>query len=223
MNCCLFVRRIACLILLVTFVPWAAWASGADESSSGKKLQGFETATFGGGCFWCVEAVFENMDGVKDVVSGYAGGHVPNPTYAQVGTGVTGHAEVCQIFFDPEKVSYLKLLEVFLKTHDPTTVNKQGPDFGTQYRSIILYHNDDQKNAAEELIKKLNAEKAFRSKVVTQVVPFVQFFVAEAYHQDYFRKHPNESYCRMYVRPKIAKLKKVISELEKREKASKAP
>ncbi|MCC6510575.1 MAG: peptide-methionine (S)-S-oxide reductase MsrA [Pirellulaceae bacterium] len=201
----------------------ASSALGADEGSTGAKAQAFETATFGGGCFWCVEAVFENLDGVKDVVSGYAGGNVPNPTYAQVGTGVTGHAEVCQILYDPAKVSYLKLLEVVLKTHDPTTVNKQGPDFGTQYRSIILYHSDDQKAAAEELIQKLNTEKAFRSKIVTQVVPFVQFFIAEAYHQDYFRKHPNESYCKMYVRPKITKLKKVIAEMERKEKSTVAP
>ncbi len=177
-------------------------------------------ATFGGGCFWCVEAVFENMDGVKEVVSGYAGGNVPNPSYQQVCTGLTGHAEVCQIAFDPKKVSYMKLLEVFLKTHDPTTLNKQGPDFGTQYRSVIFTHSDEQKVAAETLIKKLNDEEAFRSKIVTQVVPYTIFYPAEEYHQDYYRKHPNEAYCKAYVRPKVAKFRKVMQELERKEKAA---
>jgi peptide-methionine (S)-S-oxide reductase len=158
------------------------------------------------------------MDGVVDVISGYAGGTLANPTYQQVSTGFTGHAEVCQIYFDPQKVSYNKLLEVFMKTHDPTTRNRQGPDYGTQYRSVIFYHSDEQKASAEKLIEKLNAEEAYRSKVVTEVVPFTQFYIAEEYHQDYYRKHPNESYCRRIVRPKVAKFRKVIQELDKKEK-----
>lgn len=190
-------------------------SNAASSSESSNRL---ETATFGGGCFWCVEAVFENMQGVRDVVSGYAGGGLPNPSYQQVSTGLTGHAEVCQIYFDPKKVSYSKLLEVFMKTHDPTTRDRQGPDRGSQYRSVIFYHSDEQKTSAETLIERLNAEEAFRSKVVTQVVPFTQFYLAEEYHQNYYRKHPNESYCKTYVRPKIAKFRKVIRELEQKEK-----
>ena len=190
---------------------------GASKSAEKNKL---EVATIGGGCFWCVEAVFENMKGVANVVSGYSGGNVPNPSYKQVCTGMTGHAEVCQIYFDPEKVSYLKILEVFMKTHDPTTPNKQGPDFGTQYRSAIFYHSDQQKSEAESLIAKLNKEEAFDSKVVTQVVPFTAFFPAEDYHQDYYRKNPGADYCKLYVRPKITKFKKVMAELERKEKST---
>lgn len=193
-------------------------ASAQANATSDKENAKLQTATFGGGCFWCVEAVFENMPGVVNVVSGYAGGQLANPSYQQVSTGLTGHAETCQIYFDPQKVGYTKLLEVFMKTHDPTTRNKQGPDHGTQYRSVIFYHSDEQKEAAQELIERLNAEGAYRSKVVTEVVPFTQFYMAEDYHQDYYRKHPNESYCKLYVKPKITKFRKVIRELEAKEK-----
>jgi peptide-methionine (S)-S-oxide reductase len=190
-------------------------ATATGQSNTSSKL---EIATFGGGCFWCVEAVFENMPGVTDVVSGYAGGQLPRPSYQQVSSGLTGHAEVCQIQFDPQKVSFMKLLEVFMKTHDPTTPNKQGPDNGPQYRSVVFYHSDEQKADAETLKTRLNEEEAFRSKVVTQIVPFTAFYLAEDYHQDYYRKHPNESYCKLYVRPKITKFKKVMDELERKEK-----
>lgn len=202
------------IIMLVPLFPLIAQTPGTLKGQSDPET---EVATFGGGCFWCVEAVFENMPGVVDVVSGYAGGRVPNPNYQQVLTGLTGHAEVCQIHFDPKKVSYLKLLEVFMKTHDPTTVNKQGPDRGTQYRSVIFTHSDEQKSAAEALKKRYNDEEEFRSEVVTQIVPFTAFYPAEEYHQDYYRKHPNETYCRMVVRPKVAKFKKVIQELDRKE------
>ncbi|RMF38817.1 MAG: peptide-methionine (S)-S-oxide reductase, partial [Planctomycetota bacterium] len=164
-----------------------------------------EVATFGGGCFWCVEAVFERLEGVTDVVSGYAGGRVPNPTYEQVCTGLTGHAEVCQIHFDPSQISYEELLEVFFKTHDPTTLNRQGPDVGTQYRSIILYHNDEQKEAAEAMIRRLNQSRAYPSRIVTEVRKFTRFYPAEPYHQDYFRNHPENRYCALVVQPKVEK------------------
>lgn len=180
-----------------------------------------EVATFGGGCFWCVEAVFENVNGVVDVVSGYAGGTVPNPTYEQVCSKLTGHAEVCQITFDPKKISYLRLMEIFMKTHDPTKLNAQGPDHGPQYRSVIFYHNDEQKALTEELVSRLNEEKAYDGKIVTKVEPFSVFYRAEEYHQDFYRKNPGNAYCQMNARPKVAKLKKVMQELEKKEKKAK--
>ena len=171
-----------------------------------------QVATFGGGCFWCVEAVFERLDGVTDVVSGYAGGRVPNPSYEQVCTGLTGHAEVCQIHFDPSRISYEELLEVFFKTHDPTTLNRQGPDVGTQYRSIILYHDEAQKAAADAMIRKLNQSGAYPSRVVTEVRKFTRFYPAEPYHQDYFRNHPENRYCALVVQPKVEKAEKEFKE-----------
>ncbi len=171
--------------------------------------------------FVCVEAVFENVNGVVDVVSGYAGGTVPNPTYEQVCSKLTGHAEVCQITFDPKKISYLRLMEIFMKTHDPTKLNAQGPDHGPQYRSIIFYHNDEQKQQTEELIKRLDDEKAFNRKIVTKVEPFSVFYRAEEYHQDFYRKNPGNTYCQMNARPKLAKLRKVMQDMEKKEKAKK--
>jgi len=171
-----------------------------------------ELATFGGGCFWCVEAVFEQLEGVSDVVSGYAGGHTENPTYQDVCTGLTGHAEVCQIRYDPEKISYTELLEVFFKTHDPTTLNRQGPDVGTQYRSVIFYHDEQQKALAEKLKRDLDAARAFPRPIVTEVAPFTKFFPAEDYHQDYFRNNPTQSYCRAVVGPKVSKFRKVFKE-----------
>jgi peptide-methionine (S)-S-oxide reductase len=173
---------------------------------------GIETATFGGGCFWCVEAVFENVRGVKDVVSGYEGGRTKNPNYKQVCTGRTGHAEVCQIKFDPSEVSFEELLEIFWKTHDPTTLNRQGNDIGTQYRSVIFYHSEQQKELAEMYKKKLDASGAFNSSIVTEIKPTDVFYVAEDYHQDYFRNNPNQGYCAAVVRPKVEKFKAVFSD-----------
>ena len=170
-----------------------------------------ELATFGGGCFWCQEAVFEKLDGVKSVTSGYAGGAKENPSYQEVCAGDTGHAEVIQIEFDPQKISYEKLLEVFWDAHDPTTMNRQGADVGTQYRSVILYHNDAQKKTAEE--SKQKAQWHFTSTIVTEIVPLKKFYKAEDYHQDYFRNHPNAPYCSVVIRPKLEKLK---PKLEKR-------
>lgn len=162
-------------------------------------------ATFGNGCFWCTEAVFELVKGVQDVVSGYAGGQIPFPSYDAVCTGRTGHAEVVQVTYDPSVISYAELLEIFWRTHDPTTLNRQGPDIGTQYRSIILWHDDEQREIAEGLKAKLNENKVFKRPVVTQVVPYQVFYPAEPYHQDYFRKHPNAGYCQMMIVPKLKK------------------
>ncbi len=169
-----------------------------------------ETATFGGGCFWCVEAVFEELDGVVEVVSGYAGGQTENPTYKEVCTGLTGHAEVCRIRYDPARISYADLLEVFFKVHDPTTLNRQGPDVGTQYRSVIFYHDDGQKALAERVKKELGASGAFRAPIVTEISAAAVFYPAEAYHQDYFRNNPNQGYCRAVVGPKVSKFRKVF-------------
>lgn len=161
-------------------------------------------ATFGAGCFWCVEAVFERLPGVKSVTSGYAGGHTKNPTYKEVCTGETGHAEVAQIEFDPARISFEKLLEVFWEAHDPTTLNRQGADAGTQYRSVIFYESEAQKAAAEK--SKAGAAKKFSRPIVTEIVPLTQFYKAEGYHQDYFRNNQNAPYCRAVIRPKLEKL-----------------
>ncbi len=179
------------------------------ENSEGSELS---VATFGAGCFWCVEAVFENVRGVKDVVSGYEGGKTKQPTYEQVCTGRTGHAEVCQVKFDPSVIRFEELLEIFWKTHDPTTLNQQGADKGTQYRSVIFYHDDEQKELAHKYKKKLNESGAFRSKIVTEISPTEEFFVAEPYHQDYYRNNPGQGYCAAVVRPKVEKFKEVFAD-----------
>ncbi len=163
-----------------------------------------EKATFGAGCFWCVEAVFERVDGVQSVVAGYAGGTKANPTYEDVCTGRTGHAEVAQITFDPGKVSYEKLLDLFWKAHDPTTLNRQGADVGTQYRSVIFYNDDHQRLAAEK--SKAEAAKQFSDPIVTEIKPLDKFYEAENYHQDYFKNHPDAPYCRFVIKPKLEKL-----------------
>jgi len=168
------------------------------------------TATFGNGCFWCTEAVFQQLKGVQRVVSGYSGGSVKNPTYRQVCTGETGHAEVIQITYDPALISYEELLEVFWQTHDPTTLNRQGPDKGTQYRSAIFYHSDKQKELAEKYKKKLDAAGVFARPIVTEIVPFTEFYRAEAYHQNYFNLNSEQPYCRAMITPKLEKLKKVF-------------
>lgn len=179
--------------------------SGATSGfSQAMKTNSTELATFAGGCFWCIEAVFETTDGVKSVTSGYAGGTTENPTYQEVCTGRTGHAEVAQIEFDPVKVSYEQLLETFWHAHDPTTLNRQGADVGTQYRSAIFYHNDAQKLAAEK--SKKAAAPLFDRPIVTEIVPLTKFYKAENYHQDYFRNHQNAPYCTVVIRPKLQKV-----------------
>jgi peptide-methionine (S)-S-oxide reductase len=167
-----------------------------------------ETATLGGGCFWCLEAVFEGLRGVERVVSGYAGGDVADPSYQQVCTGTTGHAEVVQVTFDPSVVSFREVLEVFFGTHDPTTLNRQGMDVGTQYRSVIFYHSPEQREVAERAIAQLTAAGVWDRPIVTQVVPLRQFYPAEAYHQGYFRNNPSQGYCQAVVAPKVAKFRK---------------
>jgi peptide-methionine (S)-S-oxide reductase len=167
-----------------------------------------ETATLGAGCFWCVEAVFQDLKGVHRVVSGYAGGEVVNPTYQQVCTGNTGHAEVIQITFDPEVISFMDLLYVFWRTHDPTTLNRQGPDVGTQYRSAIFYHTEEQKAAAEKSKRETDASDLWPNPIVTEITSFSQFYPAEEYHHDYYRRNPNQMYCRMVIDPKVRKFRK---------------
>ena len=169
-----------------------------------------ETATLGAGCFWCVEAVFQRLNGVKSVVSGYMGGHLKNPTYRQVCEGTTGHAEVAQITFDPTVVTFEEILEVFWYTHDPTTLNKQGNDVGTQYRSAIFYHTDEQKMKAELFKKKLDEAKLWKDPVVTEISPATEFYPAEDYHQNYFNENGNQPYCVFVVKPKVEKFKKVF-------------
>jgi peptide-methionine (S)-S-oxide reductase len=171
-----------------------------------------EIAVFGGGCFWCTEALFENIKGVISVESGYTGGKLKNPTYKEVCSGLTGHAEAVRIKYAPSRVSYEFLLSVFFKTHDPTTLNSQGNDHGTQYRSAIFYASEEQRKSATTIISKLNAEKAYDKSIVTEVVPLTEFYLAEDYHQDYFAKNPNQGYCQFVVQPKVEKFKKVFKE-----------
>lgn len=176
------------------------------KTAAGRRM---EVATLGGGCFWCTEAVFSQLKGVERVESGYSGGRLENPTYEQVSTGRTGHAETVQITFDPDVISYKEILGIFFSTHDPTTLNRQGPDVGTQYRSVIFYHNDEQKAIAEQVIKELTEEKAFDAPIVTQVEPFTVFYDAEDYHKDYFKRHPEQAYCSLVIAPKITKLREL--------------
>ena len=174
--------------------------------------QYLEQATLGAGCFWCIEAVFQNLKGVYKVVSGYTGGKVKNPTYREVCYGRTGHAEVAQITFDPNQISFKDLLEVFWKTHDPTTLNKQGADVGTQYRSAVFYHNDEQKKIAEDYKAKLDTAKVFADPIVTEITALDIFYEAEDYHQNYFNDNPSQPYCQFVVKPKVEKVKAVFSE-----------
>ena len=169
-----------------------------------------EVATLGGGCFWCTEAVVKRLAGVKKVEPGYSGGSVPNPTYEQVSTGKTGHAEAVQITFDPDVISFKEILDVFFATHDPTTLNRQGPDVGPQYRSVIFYHTDEQKEVAEKAIAELEKSKVFNAPIVTQLEPFRAFYEAEDYHKSYFERHPEQPYCQVVIAPKIDKLRKLF-------------
>jgi peptide-methionine (S)-S-oxide reductase len=178
--------------------------------------QGMETATFGSGCFWCTEAIFLNVEGVVKVESGYSGGTVKNPTYKEVCTGKTGHAEVVRLTYDPSKVTYEQLLEIFWQTHDPTTLNRQGADVGTQYRSVIFYHNEDQKTKAEFYKKRLEEEKAFDDPIVTEISPAAPFYKAEDYHQNYYNLNSNAPYCTYVIQPKLEKFKKAFAPMLKK-------
>jgi len=176
-----------------------------------------QTATLAGGCFWCLEAVYDEIKGVQSVESGYTGGKKDNPTYPEVSTGMTGHSEVVQIHFDPNVVSYRDLLNVFFAIHDPTTLNRQGADIGTQYRSAIFYHDDEQKATAERLIHELNDQHVWARSIVTEVARFDKFFIAEDYHQEYFTNNPNQPYCMAVVEPKVAKFRKHFLEMLKKQ------
>ena len=185
-------------------------------TSNGQQPASLEVATLGGGCFWCLEAVFDDLQGVTDVVSGYAGGHVQNPDYKSVCTGRTGHAEVVQVTFDPSVVTYEDILGIFFAIHDPTTLNRQGADVGTQYRSAIYYHSDAQKATAEALIARLNAEHIWPNPIVTEVTAAPVFYPAEDYHQEYFKRNPYQGYCQAVISPKVAKFRKQYSAKLKR-------
>jgi peptide-methionine (S)-S-oxide reductase len=174
-----------------------------------------ETATLGGGCFWCLEPVYASLEGVEDAVVGYAGGTVPNPSYQLVCTGTSGHAEVVQVVFDPQVISYREILEVFFSVHDPTTLNRQGADVGTQYRSVIFYHSPQQKQIAEDIIRELDQSGTWDNPIVTEIAPFEQFYRAEEYHQEYFEKNPYQGYCQVVIAPKVSKFrKKYLSRLK---------
>lgn len=177
-----------------------------------KKASNFETITLGGGCYWCVEAVYENLDGVKSVVSGFSGGKAANPTYEEVSTGTTGHAEVVQITYDKTKTDINEIFKVFFTVHDPTTLNRQGADVGTQYRSVIFYKNEEQKKAAQSIIAELNKAKVYSNPIVTKVEPFKAFYKAEDYHQNYYANNKNQPYCKMVIQPKIEKFEKVFKD-----------
>lgn len=181
-------------------------SAGRDDSAQ------TELATFGGGCFWCVEAVFQRLEGVVSVKSGYSGGHVENPTYEQVCGKKTGHAEVVQVEFDPDKISYADLLQVFWATHDPTTLNRQGNDVGPQYRSVIFYHNDQQRETAEKYKKLLDESGTYNAPIVTAIEPFRNFYPAESYHQQYFERNGSQPYCRVVIQPKVEKLEKLFKD-----------
>lgn len=169
-----------------------------------------EIATFGAGCFWCVEAVYQQLKGVGSVVSGYSGGEIVNPIYQQVVSGNTNHAEVCQIHFDPEQITFDELLEVFFNIHDPTTLNRQGNDIGTQYRSVIFYHSEEQKVSAENMIAQLDASGEWNDPIVTEITAFSKFFQAEEYHNDYYRSNQSQPYCRFVIKPKLDKLERLF-------------
>jgi peptide-methionine (S)-S-oxide reductase len=176
------------------------------------KKENLDTITFGAGCFWCVEAIFQELNGVYSVASGYSGGGTPNPTYEEVCSGSTGHAEVCQVLYDPDVIRFEELLEVFWQTHDPTTLNRQGADIGTPYRSVIFYHTPEQKELAGSYKQKLNEAGAFDKPVITEIEPFKTFYKAENYHQDYFNLNSEKPYCQVVIGPKLEKFRKVFGE-----------
>ncbi len=177
------------------------------ENQTVASPQGKEVITLGGGCFWCIEAIFEELHGVEQVESGYSGGRVDDPTYEQVCTGTTGHAEVVQVTFDPEIISLKKILEVFFTVHDPTTLNRQGADIGTQYRSVIFYRSEEQNTLAEQVIREIQKAKLWKAPIVTELAPFKAFYKAEEYHQEYYKKNPGQAYCRIVIEPKIKKFR----------------
>jgi len=210
-----YVRQATFLILLMALVSCAKKNESLDVNISKVSLtdgRAQELATFAGGCFWCTEAVFECVSGVSDVISGYTGGSQKNPTYKQVSYGKTDHAECVQIQFDPAEISYHELVEIFFATHDPTTLNRQGPDIGKQYRSAVFYHDDTQKQITLDHIEELTSQKAYDDPIVTEVEPFTIFYPAEDYHQDYYQNHPDHPYIQAIAKPKVEKFKKAFKD-----------
>jgi peptide-methionine (S)-S-oxide reductase len=204
-------------IILFSFISCTNAQKPIDKKSIDKKVmennhKGDEVITLGGGCFWCTEALFQRLDGVDTVISGYMGGSIKNPTYREVCTGQTGHAEVIQVYYNPEKVALSEILEVFFTTHDPTTLNRQGADSGTQYRSVVFYENEEQKALAKRTIEEIDQAKVFPNKVVTEVSPASVFYPAEDYHQNYFNLNGNQPYCSVVIAPKIEKLEKLFKD-----------
>jgi len=200
------------LIGLLATIPSELKSSMSQNTNSKMKDTGSKTVVFAGGCFWCTEAIFNELKGVQKVVSGYSGGKIANPTYEQVCTGRTGHAECTQITYDPTKITFAELLEVFWMTHDPTTLNRQGADSGTQYRSAIFYTDEDQKLEAIAYKAKLEKEKIWSDPIVTEITKFEKFYPAENYHQEYYQSNPNQGYCRIVITPKIEKFKKIFAD-----------
>ena len=211
---------ISVLFVIITLISCAQHENSTMSTANLKSMSNIktDTATLGAGCFWCVEAVFQQLDGVLKVTSGYTGGTVPNPTYEQVCSKTTGHVEVCQIVYDPAKITFDELLEVFWKTHDPTTRDQQGNDHGPQYQSAIFYHNDEQKKAAEEYKAELNKSGAWTNPVITDIRPLKDYYAAENYHQNYYNANPDQMYCRYVIQPKLEKFEKVFKDKLKKSK-----
>lgn len=208
----MFASNIRMVILLIVVSFSNACAQKNNNQKENMKNGNLELATFGAGCFWCVEAIFQRVEGVEKVASGYSGGHVKNPSYKEVCQGTSGHAEVCQLSYDPSVVSFDELLEIFWKTHDPTTLNRQGNDVGPQYRSVVFYHNDNQKQLAEKYKHELDKSGIFDNPIVTEISPYETFYVAEDYHQNYFNENGSQPYCSFVIQPKVDKFKKVFKE-----------
>ena len=205
-------KFIVSIVLALLIVTGVEAQNGNNQQTMKGNMKKSEVAAFASGCFWCSEAIFERVKGVESVVSGYAGGTTPNPTYEEVCSGTTGYAEAVQITYDPSVVSYVDLLKIFWKTHDPTTLNRQGNDIGTQYRSAIFYYNDEQKKLAEEYKEKLDKSGAWDKPIVTEIVPFTNFYKAEDYHQSYYDNNPNQGYCAYVIAPKLEKFEKVFKD-----------
>lgn len=204
-------KNLFILILCAIVIPFSSCSAKQNKIENESSVS-YDTATFAAGCFWCVEAQFLQLKGVKKVEPGYTGGHLKNPTYKQVSSGTTGHAEACNIIYDPKEISFDELLAAFFTAHDPTQLNRQGNDVGTQYRSAIFYRNSVQKEKAEYYIKKLNSEKVYPSNIVTVVEPLSIFYAAEDYHKDYYNNNPDQLYCKYVIQPKLEKFKKVFKE-----------
>ena len=213
-----FIKSVNIISMLMLLGAFSSCAQTSKEkkipqpSFTKSNSKTMDTATFGAGCFWCVEAQFQYLEGVISVSSGFSGGHVKNPSYREVCNGTTGHAEVCQVVYDPQKISYDELLYAFWQTHDPTQLNKQGNDEGTQYRSVIFYHNPTQKMLAEKYKKDLDASGAWKEPIVTEISPFTVFYKAEDYHQNYFNANGDAPYCQFVIQPKVEKFKKVFKD-----------